>query len=102
MTSIYRVFSNDLKEFFDVDDGLADKSTEEQGEYKMEVEDAGNQGCYFCLRWRLIEEGCDVSDSFGKTEAFKKLCREWTHTGPINTSSSFAANMDYWLEEEEE
>ena len=98
----YRVFSNDLKEYFDVDDGLADKDTEDQAQYCLETEeDWGENKCYFNLRWRFIEDRCDASDTITKGKKFQRLCCEWTTIRGISSSSSFAANMDYWLEEEE-
>jgi hypothetical protein len=100
--TVYRVFSGDLKTYFDVSDGLAEKDTEEQSMYCLEIEDAGVGRTTFAIRWRFIEDRCDAPDSITKGKRFQRLCREWTTIGGISSSSSFAANMDDWLEVDEE
>jgi hypothetical protein len=100
---VFCVFSNDLLKYFEVNDGCADKDTEEQNQYRLEVEeDWGDSKCYFNLRWRFIEDRCDAPESLTKGKTFQTMCSSWSVIKHISTSSSFAANLDYWIEEDEE
>jgi hypothetical protein len=97
------VFSQDLLKYFEVSDGLAEKPTEEQAQYYLEVkyEENGDR-TRFNLRWRFIEDRCDASDSIVKSKNFQTMCSSWSLIKGISSSSSFAANLETWEEQDEE
>ena len=99
---LWRMRSNHLLKYLDVDDGLSKKSEDDWAEYILEVEMKEDGKTRFSLRWRFVEDRCDAPNAITKSKAFKKRCDTWTTIDGISTSSSFAANLDYWEVNDEE
>jgi len=98
------VSSDDMREWFDFDDGIRDEELKADYNYRLLTKTRGDgNDCWFQLSWKFDEDQpyVDTDDVPNQIE-FQKHTAKWSSYKNINTSSPFAMMMCEWDTDEDD